>query len=119
MINPCYKFALTKDEVHATRGVNHRITKVLECMLYGIPAKIGDYWYELAETEDGGIAPLIIINDEERLVQGMPDMSLMTFSELVAKMEDKDYEELTNNYAFSKTISETFRKNRRNINEPL
>jgi len=113
LINPAYKFALTKDPVYATRGVKHRITKVLEIMLYGIPIKLGDYVYELAETEDGGIAPFVIINEEERLIQGMPDMSLMTFSELIAKMPQEEYDNWVTEYAFSKTLMETMFKKRK------
>ncbi len=118
MINPTYKAALTKEPIYATRGItNSRLVKVLEIMLYGIPIKLGNYVYELVETEDGGFAPVIIINEEERLVMGQPDMSLMTFSGLVAKMDDEKYEKWVTEYAFSKTLMETFCKKREKVKD--
>ena len=93
MINPAYKFALTKDTIFATRGIrDSRIVKVLDLMLYGCPIKLGDYVYELAETEVGGFMPIAIINDEDRLIQGMPDLSFMDFSDMVAEMPDEEFE---------------------------
>jgi len=113
LINPVYKTALTKDTVYATRGiVKSRLAKVIEIMLYGIPIKLEDYVYELVETEEGGFCPVIIINEEERLIQGMPDMTIQHFSELIAKMPEKEYEEWVTSYAFSKTLMETFCKKR-------
>ncbi len=113
MINPEYKFALTKDKVYATRGVTKsRLVKILEVMLWGIPVKLGDYVYELVETEDGGFAPMVVINEEERLVQGMPDMSLMYFSELVSKLSDKEFDDITRDYAFSRTVTNAFMRGR-------
>jgi len=118
VINPVYKTALTKDTVYATRGIVHsRLPKVLEIMLYGIPIKLGDYVYELVETEDDGFFPVIIINEEERLIQGLPDMTLQHFSELLAKMPEKEYDKWVTEYAFSKTLMETFCKKRTKVKE--
>ena len=92
MINPTYKTVLTKEPVYATRGVNDsRFIKVLEIMLYGVPIKLRGNYYELTETEKGGFMPIMMVNPEERLVQGVPDMAVQEFSELVAEIpEEKD-----------------------------
>ena len=118
MINPTYKMALTKDPVYATRGIEKsRLAKVIEIMLYGVPVKLGDYSYELVELENGGFCPMIIINEEDRLVQGMPDMSLADFSGLVAQMDDEAYDKWVTEYAFSKTLMETMFKKRAKVKE--
>lgn len=109
MINPTYKFALTQDPIYATRGIeNSRLVRVLEIMLFGIPIKLGDYFYELVETEAGGFCPIAIINDKDRLVQGMPDMSLMLFSELLAQIPDEEYDKWVLDYSFSRAMMDTF-----------
>jgi hypothetical protein len=111
MMDSEYKFVLTRDPVEATKGIsNTRFTKVLEIMLWGFPVRLGNYDYTLVETEDGGFAPVIIINKEERLVQGMPDLSLMYFSELVAKIPDAEYDALLMEYAFSKTLYNKYKQ---------
>jgi len=118
LINPVYKTVLTKDTVYATRGiVTSRLAKVIEIMLYGIPIKLGDHVYELVETEEGGFIPVIVINEEERLIQGMADMSLQHFSELIAQIPKEEYDKWVTDYAFSKTLMETFCKKRTKVKE--
>ena len=93
MINPCYKFALTKDPVYATRGIrDSRFVKVLDLMLYGCPITLDNTVYELVETGYGGFMPIAIINEKERLIQGMHDMTLQDFSELVAEMPNGEFD---------------------------
>ena len=93
MINPGYKYAITKDPIFATRGIrDSRIVKVLDLMLYGAPIKLGDYAYEMVETDMGGFMPIALINEEERLIQGMPDLSLMDFSLMVAEIPDEEFD---------------------------
>ena len=93
MINPAYKFALTKDPIFATRCIrDSRIVKVLDLMLYGCPIKLGDYVYEMVETDLGGFMPVEITNEEERLIQGMPHLSLMDFSIMVAAVPDEEFD---------------------------
>jgi len=93
MINPGYKFAMSQKKVFATRGIrDSRIAKVFQLMLYGCPIKLEDRVYELVETELGGFIPIVVVDDKDRLVMGLPDMSIQNFSEMIAEMPKEEYE---------------------------
>jgi len=114
MINPSYYFSLSEEPINATRGIrNSRIVKVLELMLYGCPIKLEDYYYELVETDQGGFCPIVIINSENRLIQGMPDTTLKDFSEMVAAMPDKEYNTWVKMHESSMQMWDNISKNKK------
>jgi len=105
MINHEYTTLMTKETFEAVFKQDlTKVKRVLDILSWGFEVEDNDgRKYRLFETTNNSMS-LGIVNDKT-LVCGLPDFTLESFIHLCNNLDDKKLDELTQNMAFSKTIS--------------
>lgn len=108
-----FRAVLTKEPIEVIEGEgNHRVVKVLEAILWGLHVELDDYPVRMCESETGGLVPVFVINEGEKLVQGVPELSIAYLSEKVAQMSQEEFDSIAIELSASKALTRINRKER-------
>lgn len=95
-----YTGVATNEEFEAIHHLKRTNTQtVLSALLLGLEVKLGEHTYRLFEQVGGGYCPGIV--EGERLICGMPDLSLAAFTSMCDKISEDDLLSLHTNYCFN------------------
>jgi len=101
-----YKLPGTDDPVELIGGkINHRMLTVLNALFWGLEIKLENLTFRLAETNSGGVLPVFLVGDNQDQVMGASDLTIEAFSDMVAQMPDKKFEELKFKLSSSKALT--------------
>jgi hypothetical protein len=103
-----YRAAFTKEPVEAISGVrNHRFLTVIKALLWGTEVRIDGQLVRLAETENGGVTPIVVCDEDEGLIWGTDGNGFEWISEQVGQMSEKDFQKISIDYTASIAISDS------------
>ena len=104
-----YYTCMTKEPVELVQGIeNHRIVKIIEALLWGITVNINEFKLRLAPAIGGGYTPVIILNEEEKIISGFEDVTFNWLTRYSEMMSDEDYKKMLFDLASSKAIPLSF-----------
>ncbi len=95
-----YTGVATNEEFEAVHHLKRTKTQtVLSALLLGMEVKLDEYTYRLFEQEGGGYCPGVV--QGEKLICGMPDLTLGAFSAMCERMPEEEFQTMELNYQFN------------------